>query len=121
VLEVVDDALGSATETRKKASKDVDKKFKDAIDALIAYEKKYHTRETVSKKMVEAGEKDKSSSTTLNRLKEKLRVRKSYTFAFVAMLILIHSRWRRNRRRQSSFFFTSPCLTRVPPVSNVSA
>jgi hypothetical protein len=75
VLEVVDDALGSATEAQKKASKEVDKKFKKAIDALTDYEKGCHSSETVAKKMVEAEQKDKSSSTTLNRLKEKLRVR----------------------------------------------
>ena len=82
VLEVVDDALGSAA---AKTPKDVDEKFKKAIEALSAYEKRCHPRETVSKKnvakktvaekMAEAGAKDKSSSTTLNRLKEKLLVR----------------------------------------------
>ncbi|KAF8497904.1 hypothetical protein F5888DRAFT_1906654 [Russula emetica] len=40
VLQVVDDALGSATEARKKTSSETDAKFKNAIDALSAYEKK---------------------------------------------------------------------------------
>lgn len=72
VLEVVDNALGSAAE---KTPKDVDEKFKKAIAALSAYEKRRHSKETVAKKMEDAGAKDKSSSTTLNRLKAKLLVR----------------------------------------------
>jgi hypothetical protein len=75
VLQVVDDALGSATETRKKTSDDADAKFKKAIDALSAYEKKYHLRETVTQTMAGAEAKDKSSSTILKRLKETFRVR----------------------------------------------
>jgi hypothetical protein len=75
VLQVVDDALGSATETRKKTSNDADAKFKKAIDALSVYEKKYHFRETVTCTMAEAEAKDKSSSTILKRLKETFRVR----------------------------------------------
>ena len=84
MLQVVDDALGSATETRKKTSNDADAKFKKAIDALSAYEKKYHFRETVTQKMVEAEAKDKSSLTILKRLKERLRVRKYLDLCFVA-------------------------------------
>ena len=72
VLEVVDDALGSAA---AKTSKDVDEKFKKATEALSAYEKRCCFREIVAKRMVEAGAKDKSSSSTLSRLKEKLLVR----------------------------------------------
>jgi hypothetical protein len=75
VLQVVDDALGSATETRKKKSNDADAKLKKAIDALTAYEKKYHFREMVTKTMAEAEAKDKSSTTILKRLKETFRVR----------------------------------------------
>jgi hypothetical protein len=75
VLQVVDDALLSATEAQKKTSKDVDEKFKMAIEALNAYEKKYHFKEMVTKKMAEAEAKDKSSSATLNRLKENFRVK----------------------------------------------
>jgi len=75
VLQVVDYALGSATEARKKTSNDADAKFKKAIDALSAYEKKYHLRETVTQTMAEAEANDKSSSTILKRLKETFRVR----------------------------------------------
>lgn len=75
VLQVVDDALGSATETRKKISNDTDVKFKKAIDALSAYERKYHSRETVTQTMVEAEGKDKLSSTILRKLKETFQVR----------------------------------------------
>lgn len=74
MLQVVDNALGSAA-SAEKAPKDVDEKFKKAIEALSAYEEKFHLRETVAKKMAEAGAKDKSSSTTLNRLKERFFVR----------------------------------------------
>ena len=75
MLQVVDDALGSAAAARKKTSNDADAKFKKAIDALSAYEKKYHVRETVAKTMAEAEAKDKSSSTILKRLKETFLVR----------------------------------------------
>jgi hypothetical protein len=76
VLQVVDDALYSATEARKKTTKDADAKFKQAIDALSAYEKKYHSRESVTHTMAEAKAMDKSSSTILKRLKGTMRVRK---------------------------------------------
>jgi hypothetical protein len=75
VLQVVDDALYSVTEAGKKTTKDTNVKFKKATDALSAYEKKYHLRETVTYTMAEAEAKDKSSSTILKRLKETLRVR----------------------------------------------
>jgi uncharacterized alpha-E superfamily protein len=75
VLQVVDDALSSATETRKKTSNDADVKLKKAIDALSAYEKKHHSKETVTQMMAEAEAKDESSSTILKRLKETFRVR----------------------------------------------
>jgi hypothetical protein len=75
VLQVVDDALYSATEARKKTTKDADAKFKKATDALSAYGKKYHPKESVTNTMAEAEAKDKSSSTILKRLKETLRVR----------------------------------------------
>jgi hypothetical protein len=75
VLQVVDDALSSATETRKKTSNEADAKFKEAIDALSHYEKKFHVRETVTQTMAEAEAKDKSFSTTLKKLKETFIVR----------------------------------------------
>ncbi len=84
MLQVVDDALYSVTEERKKTSNDADPKIKKAIDALSAYEKKYHLRETVTQRMAEAEAKDKSSSTILKRLKERLRVRKYLDLCFVA-------------------------------------
>ena len=70
MLQIVDDALCSATETRKKTSNDADAKLKKAIDALSVYEKKFHFRETVTQTMTEAEAKDKSSSTMLKRLKD---------------------------------------------------
>ena len=52
VLEVVDDALDSAAEAQKKTSnwQDVDEKVERAIQALKAYEKKYHPKEIVAKR-----------------------------------------------------------------------
>jgi hypothetical protein len=81
VLEVVDEALYSATEAQKKTSKDADKKFKMAIDALSAYETKYHPKKIVAEKMEKAEEGDKSSSKVLNRLKENSIVRGACSFA----------------------------------------
>ena len=75
VLQVVDDALYSATEARKKTTNVADAKFKKATDALSAHEKKYFLRETVTQRMAEAEAKDKSSSTILKKLKETFRVR----------------------------------------------
>jgi hypothetical protein len=82
VLQVVDDALYSVTEARKKTTKDADAKFKKATDALSAYEMRYHPRETVTDTMAEAKAKDKSSSTILKKLKETLRVRKYLDLCF---------------------------------------
>lgn len=77
VFQVVGDALESATEpeAQKKISKEADEKFKEAINALSEYEKRYHSNETVVKRMATAEAKDKSSLTILNKLKVKLRVR----------------------------------------------
>jgi hypothetical protein len=71
--------LESATkpEAQKKISKEVDGKFKEAINALSDYEKRYHSSETVVERMATAEAKDKSSLTILNKLKGKLRVRGS--------------------------------------------
>jgi hypothetical protein len=82
VLQVVDDALYSAAEARKKTTKDADAKFKKAIDALSTYEKKYHFRESVTYTMAEAEAKDKSSSTILKRLKGTMHVRKYLDLCF---------------------------------------
>jgi hypothetical protein len=45
---------------------------------LSDYEKKCYSKETVSKRMAAAEAKDKSSSTVLNKLKKKLRVREGF-------------------------------------------
>jgi hypothetical protein len=82
VLQVVDDALYSATTARKKTTKDVDAKFKRATVALSAYEKKYHLTETVAYRMAEAEAKDKSFSTILEILKETSSVRKYCDLCF---------------------------------------
>jgi hypothetical protein len=79
LLQVVDEALVSATEAQQKTSKDADEKFKNAIDALIAYEKMHHSSETVAERMKKAEEVDKSSMTLLNRLKNNFHVRKELT------------------------------------------
>ena len=81
MLQVVDDTLYSATEARK-TTKDTDAKFKKATDALSAYGKKYHPKESVTNTMAEAEAKDKSSSTILKRLKETQRVRKYLDLCF---------------------------------------
>ena len=82
MLQVIDDALRSATEAGKKTSKEADEKFKRAIYALSAYETKYHSRESVTHVMAEAEAKDKSSSTGLEGLKEKFRVREYLDLCF---------------------------------------
>lgn len=77
-MKAVDDALGSAAEVKKKPSKDVDKKFARAIEVLSHYEEHHHPRHanaktaSVSERMVAAKDKDKSTSTVLNVLKEML-------------------------------------------------
>ena len=75
MLEVVDNALYSATEAQMKTSKDADKKFKKAIDALRTYEAEYCPYMIVAKRMEKAEEEDKSSLKLLNRLKQNFRVR----------------------------------------------
>jgi len=67
--------LESATKAKKKTSKVVDERFEKAINALIDYEMDYH-RDTgsVRERMDVAKAKDKTSSTILNALKEKLRM-----------------------------------------------
>jgi hypothetical protein len=83
VQQVVDDALYSAAEARRKTTEDADAKFKKATDALSAYEKKYHAGETFTYAMAEAEAKDKSSSTLSLRLKETSRVRKYLDLCFI--------------------------------------
>ena len=84
MLEVVDDALCSASEAQKKTSKVADEKFKKAIETLSVYETNYRPgtteEKTVAKKMQKAEGEDKSSSMFLNRLKESARVREEVAF-----------------------------------------
>jgi hypothetical protein len=81
VLQVVDDALCSATEAGTKTTKDADAKFKKATDALSDYEEKYRPRVTVPYRLAEAEAKDKSSS-TISRLMETSCVRKYLDLCF---------------------------------------
>ena len=94
MLQVVDDALSSATEERKKISNDADAKFKRAISALSAFEKKHYTSETVTRTMAEAEAKDKSYLTIFKREEEIVCVSEYPTFSSP------HINWR-NRRRSA--------------------
>jgi hypothetical protein len=91
----VDAALESATKAETKTSKVVDEKFEKAINALSNYETDCHRRKpaldgshtnTVHERMDAAKGKDKSSSTTLNALKERSRtkVRLALTLVILA-------------------------------------
>lgn len=111
MLESVDDALMSATEARKKTSKKADEAFKNAVNILGGYEKKYHPKpelETVAKVIEKAGEVDKSSSKILNSLMERFRVREELTTLLHHTFMLIFSRLNRNQRFQWSFLSTIP-------------
>jgi hypothetical protein len=97
VLQVVDDALCSATKAQKKTLKDVDENFQKAIDALSAYERIYHPylKTPVAERMEIAEEEDTSSLKFLNRLKEDCRVREvfaSLLYCYSVILTLIRSR-----------------------------
>jgi ribosomal protein S21 len=90
VLQVVDDALRSATKAEKKTLKDVDEKFKKAIDELSAYEKRhdhYNAEKPVAERMKTAEETDTSSLKFLNRLKETWQVREEFAPFFGAILL----------------------------------
>lgn len=98
MLQVVDDALRSATKARKKTLKDADEDFKKAIDALSAYETRHHPNleTSVAKRMKSAEEVDTSSLKFLNKLKESRRVRADFAhllYGYSVMLMLIHSHW----------------------------
>jgi hypothetical protein len=67
--------MQAATKAEKKSTKEADEKFARAVDGLSDYEKQCHSKETVSKKMAEAKAKDRSSLTSLNALKEKMRMK----------------------------------------------
>jgi hypothetical protein len=94
-LELVDKALQSAAEAGRKTSKRADKNFGKAIETLSDYEMNCHTTplmpdggngNIVHKRMEVAKQKDKSSSSILNRLKESFRVREE-----LASLLSPHS------------------------------
>jgi len=96
VLQVVDDALRSATKAQKKTLKDVDENFKKAIDALSAYEKRHHpnAKTPVAERMKTAEEMDTSSLKLLSRLKENWRVSEEFAplnRGYFVILMLIHS------------------------------
>ena len=82
VSQAVDDALKSAAETQNKKSKEADEKFETATKAFDDYGKKWHPNEnvalTVTTKMAEAKARDKSESSSkiLNKMKEKLGLKK---------------------------------------------
>jgi hypothetical protein len=65
--------LKSATGAENR-SKEVDEKFKKAIDALSDFEKRCHSKETVAKRMAAADAHDLPSS-TISKTKEKLKLR----------------------------------------------
>lgn len=82
MLQIVDDALRSATMARKKTLRDVDENFIRATDALSAYETRHHpnanSETPVARRMKAAEETDTSSLKFLNRLKEKWHVREEF-------------------------------------------
>ena len=84
MLQVVDDALHSVSQSR--TTEDTDAKVKEATDVLSAYERKYHFtdfRETVTQTMAKADAKDKSSK-FLKRVNEIMRVRRYVDLCFAA-------------------------------------
>ncbi len=85
-MQAVDDALGSASEVKKRPSEEVDRKFALAIEVLSCYEKRHHPMHTrnVHEKMAAAKAKDGTASSKLNMLKEKLwkQVRFGYITRF---------------------------------------
>jgi hypothetical protein len=115
-LEIVDNALMSATKAEKKTSKEADEAFEYAVSRLGYYEWKYHSKKIVVESMKEAEETDRSSMNSLNRLREylKSRVREELMTLFHHTLTLIFSHWRRDRRRKSSFISTSPFRMKIP-------
>jgi len=129
--------LESATKAETKTSKVVDERFEKAINAMIDYEMDCHRKtaasdggrraNSVRERMDAAKAKDKSSSTTLNALKEKARMKvrvalADVTSAFCSLPVLSRSRMDgRNQRKSSISFSSSHFLTRPPSSSNVSS
>ena len=75
MLQVVDDALYSATEARKKTTKDADAKFEMATVKLSIFALRYDWWKVVPY-MIAKAKNDKSFWTSLKWLKEILPVRK---------------------------------------------
>jgi hypothetical protein len=100
VLELVDDALKSATEAETKKSKVADEKFSKAIELLKKYEEDYHpSYPSVEERMKKAKADDKSSSTFLRRLMEKDPVRDQPSPFLRGILIPMFSQLSRRRRK----------------------
>jgi hypothetical protein len=74
--QAVDGALTSASEAGIETSTEADEKFKQAIKVMSSYEKTYHSKETVARRM--ATEIQMESPLILTTLKEKLRARKVF-------------------------------------------
>lgn len=102
MLELVDDALKSATEAETKRSEVADEKFSKAIESLKEYEEYYHPNnlKPVQARMKDAKANDKSSSTFLNRLKDNVFVREKLSPLLRRILISISSQSNRSRRRK---------------------
>jgi hypothetical protein len=98
VLEFVDDALKSATETGKKSSKEADSKFEIAIRMLSDYQREFHPISDVRERMAEARANDESASTVLSRLKERFRVSEQLISSICRILIPISSQLSHSRR-----------------------
>jgi len=100
VLKLVDDALHSATEAKTKKTTLADDKFSKAIESLKEYEGRYHpsSSKPVETRMKEAKANDESSSTFLNRLKEKFTVRHKLSPLLRLILIPISSQLNRSRQ-----------------------
>ncbi|KAH9995276.1 hypothetical protein BJV77DRAFT_238691 [Russula vinacea] len=80
-LQAADDALKSASEAGTKTSIEAVDRFRWATEVLHHYEMKWHPRDpscskslAVNERMAAAKAKDGSTSSTLNALKEKLRM-----------------------------------------------
>jgi hypothetical protein len=127
-LQLVDDAIRSAADLKNvtRTSEEVDKNIETAIEALSHYEMRYHPQDpsfedpdsrikTVRQRMVTAQEKDESSSSILNRLKEglSLNVRLAH---MVPRTTNAGPRWPRNNNQRKlqllSSFSPIPCLLR---------
>jgi len=99
-LKLVDDALKAATEAGMKTSKEAEEKFSKAIESLKKYEGDCHPSKSVEARMEQAKANDKSSSMTLNRLKETFLVRAEPVPLLGCILIPISSQLRKCPRNE---------------------